>query len=251
MLKVSIITVCYNSSETIESTIQSVVSQNYSNIEYIIVDGLSTDDTLKIVDRYKSNISKVISEKDDGIYDAINKGIALTTGEILAILHADDFYADNTVISEIVDTFTKQQVEAVYGNLQYVDREDTNKIKRNWISGIYSKQNFLQGWMPPHPSFFAKKECYTKFGVFNTTLKSAADYELMLRFLYKHNCSVAYIPKVLVKMRVGGKSNVSIINRIKANREDKKAWEINGLTPELFTFIKKPLSKLGQFFKKD
>ncbi len=248
-MKVSIITVCYNSSETIETTIQSVVSQNYNNIEYIIVDGLSSDDTLKIVERYKNKIAKVISEKDNGIYYAINKGIANATGDIIAILHADDFYADKNVISSIVNSFIQKKVDAVYGDLQYVDRLDTNKIKRNWISGNYQKQNFLKGWMPPHPSFFAKKECYHKFGLFNTELKSAADYELMLRFLYKYNCSVEYIPEVLVKMRVGGKSNVSFMNRIKANREDKKAWEINGLCPGLFTFIRKPLSKLGQFLK--
>ena len=248
-MKVSIITVCYNSSETIESTIRSVISQNYSGIEYIIVDGGSTDDTLQIVERHKSKIAKVISEKDDGIYDAINKGIAQASGDIIAILHADDFYPAENIISLITEAFTQKNVDAVYGDLQYVDRSDTSIIKRNWNSGEYKKQNFLKGWMPPHPSFFAKKECYKKFGVFNTTLKSAADYELMLRFLYKHNCSVAYIPQVLVKMRVGGKSNVSIMNRIKANREDKRAWELNGLTPELLTFIKKPLSKLGQFFK--
>lgn len=249
-MKVSIITVCYNSSETIESTIQSVLSQTYSNIEYIIVDGQSKDDTLKIVERYKNKISKIISEKDDGIYDAINKGIALATGDIIAILHADDFYPSENVVSLITEAFTSKSVDAVYGDLQYVDRVDVGIIKRNWSSGEYLKENFLKGWMPPHPSFFAKKECYNKYGVFNTTLRSAADYELMLRFLYKHNCSVAYIPKVLVKMRVGGKSNVSIMNRIKANREDKKAWELNGLTPSMFTFIRKPLSKIGQFFNK-
>lgn len=249
-MKVSIITVCYNSSETIESTIQSVVAQNYPDIEYIIIDGLSSDNTVQIVEKYKSKIAKIISEKDKGIYDAINKGIALATGDIVAILHADDFYTDQNVISTIVDTFNKQNVDAVYGDLQYVDRTDTDKIKRNWISGAYQKQNFLKGWMPPHPSFFVKKECYDKFGNFNTTLLSAADYELMLRFLYKNNCSVAYIPKVLVKMRVGGKSNVSLMNRIKANREDKKAWELNGLSPSMFTFVRKPLSKLGQFFNK-
>lgn len=249
-MKVSIITVCYNSSETIESTIQSVVSQNYTNIEYIIVDGLSTDDTLKIVDRYKNSIAKIISEKDKGIYDAINKGIAKATGDIIAILHADDFYTNADVISTIVDSFNKQNVDTVYGDLQYVDRIDTTIVKRNWISGAYQKENFLKGWMPPHPAFFARKQCYEKFGNFNTDLKSAADYELMLRFLYKNNCSVSYIPKVLVKMRVGGKSNVSLMNRIKANREDKKAWEMNGLSPSMFTFIRKPLSKLGQFFNK-
>lgn len=247
-MKVSIITVCYNSSQTIENTIQSVVSQNYSNIEYIIVDGLSSDDTLKIIDRYKNKITKVISEKDNGIYDAINKGISVSTGDIVAILHADDFYTNENVISTIVNDFVNKRVDAIYGDLQYVDRLDTNQIKRNWVSGEYNKENFLKGWMPPHPSFFVTKECYNKFGVFNTSLKSAADYELMLRFLYKHNCTVDYIPQVLVKMRVGGKSNVSIMNRIKANREDKKAWEINGLTPGVFTFIRKPLSKLNQFF---
>jgi len=249
-MKVSIITVCYNNSETIESTIQSVISQNYSNIEYIIVDGLSTDDTLKITERYKNKITKIISEKDDGIYDAINKGILLATGDIIAILHADDFYTNENVISSIANEFNQKNVDAVYGDLQYVDRVNTNIVKRNWSSGEYLKDNFLNGWMPPHPSFFAKKECYDKFGVFNTTLKSAADYELMLRFLYKHNCSVTYIPQVLVKMRVGGKSNVSIMNRIKANREDKKAWELNGLHPGLLTFIRKPLSKIGQFFNR-
>ncbi len=250
MLKVSIITVCFNSSKTIESTIQSVTSQNYSNIEYIIVDGLSSDNTLKIVEQYKSKIAKIISEKDKGIYDAINKGIVASTGDIVAILHADDFYFNKNVISDVVDAFEKKNVDAVYGDLQYVDKLDTDKIKRNWTSGEYKKDNFLKGWMPPHPSFFVKKGCYDKYGVFNTILKSAADYELMLRFLYKHNCSVSYIPQVLVKMRVGGKSNVSIVNRIKANREDKMAWKLNGLVPNALTFIRKPLSKIGQFFNK-
>ncbi len=250
MLKVSIITVCFNSSETIERTIQSVLAQDYPNIEYIVVDGRSSDSTLQIVDRYRVSISKIISEKDDGIYDAINKGIAAATGDIIAIIHGDDFYADGQVISSVVNCFDKNNIDTVYGDLQYVDRQDTSNIKRNWISGNYKKQNFLKGWMPPHPSFFAKKICYEKFGMFNTTLRSAADYELMLRLLYKHNCSVDYIPRVLVKMRVGGKSNVSIMNRIKANREDKKSWELNGLQAGMFTFIRKPLSKLGQFLKK-
>jgi len=250
MLKVSIITVCFNSSETIERTIQSVIAQDYPDIEYIIVDGRSSDSTLQIVDRYRPSLSKIISEKDDGIYEAINKGIAAATGDIIAIIHADDFYADGQVISSVVNCFVQNNVDAVYGDLQYVDRSDTYKVTRNWISGKYQKQNFMKGWMPPHPSFFVKRDCYSKFGVFNTTLRSAADYELMLRFLYKHNCSVEYIPHVLVKMRVGGKSNVSIMNRIKANREDKKAWELNGLHEGMFTFILKPLSKLGQFLKK-
>ena len=248
MLKVSIITVCYNSAETIESTIQSVITQDYNNIEYIIVDGKSTDDSLRIIEKYKLNISKILSEKDDGLYFAINKGIALATGDIIAILHADDFYCTSRIISSVVKTFEEKNIDTVYGDLQYVDRYNTSKIKRNWKSNEYKQGLFIQGWMPPHPSFFVRKSCYDKYGLFNTSLKSAADYEIMLRLLEKYKCSSAYLPQVMVKMRVGGKSNITIKNRIKANREDKKAWLLNGLKPGVFTFIMKPLSKTGQFF---
>lgn len=248
MIKVSVITVCYNNAQTIEDTIKSVVSQDYKHIEYILIDGASTDDTLQIINRYKEKISTVVSEKDDGIYFAINKGIALATGDVIAILHADDFYADSMVISRVVNAFETTQSETVYGNLQYVDRNETTKVIRNWNAGVYTKEQFLKGWMPPHPSFFVKRICYTQFGCFNTTLRSSADYELMLRFLYKHNCKAAYIPETLVKMRAGGQSNKSLKNRIHANREDKKAWELNGLNPHFLTFIRKPLSKLKQFF---
>jgi len=248
MLKVSVITVCYNSADTIESTIQSVLSQDYPAIEYLIIDGKSSDATLRMVDKYKSGISTILSEKDNGIYDALNKGIALTTGDIVAILHADDFYSASTVISDVVRIFESNNCDCVYGDLQYVDRFNTDVVKRNWISGNYVKENFLKGWMPPHPAFFVKKECYLKFGTFNLSLKSAADYELMLRFLYRYNCKASYLPKTLVKMRVGGKSNITLANRIKANREDKRAWILNDLKPGMFTFIRKPLSKLNQFF---
>ncbi|MEI6489797.1 MAG: glycosyltransferase family 2 protein [Bacteroidota bacterium] len=248
MLKVSIITVCFNSAETIESTIKSVIEQDYSNIEYIVVDGKSTDYTLSILERYKANISTLLSEKDDGIYYAINKGIALATGDIIAILHADDFYSSNQIISSVVKIFEGKQSDTVYGDLQYVDRNDTNKVTRHWIAGAFNSDLFYKGWMPPHPAFFVKRRCYSKFGLFNTDLKSSADYEMMLRLLEKHKCSTHYIPQVLVKMRIGGKSNISLMNRIKANREDKKAWQINGLNPGMFTLILKPLSKLGQFF---
>lgn len=248
MLRVSIITVCYNNAQTIDDTIKSVVLQDYKHIEYILIDGASTDDTLQIINRYKEKISTLVSEKDDGIYFAINKGITLATGDVIAILHADDFYADSTVISKVVEAFEKSQSETVYGDLQYVDRDETTKVIRNWKAGEYIRDQFLKGWMPPHPSFFVKRNCYTQFGSFNTSLRSSADYELMLRFLYKHNCKAAYIPETLVKMRAGGQSNKSLKNRIHANREDKKAWELNGLDPHFLTFIRKPLSKLKQFF---
>jgi glycosyltransferase involved in cell wall biosynthesis len=248
MLHVSIITVCYNSAQTIEATIQSVIAQNYKHIEYIVIDGRSTDNTLEIINCYKKSIALIVSEKDEGIYFAINKGIAHATGDIVAILHADDFYADNTIISTVVQAFQTKKVDAVYGDLQYVDRYKPAKVTRNWKAGVYDPDLFLKGWMPPHPSFFVKKACYKMFGFYNTLLKSSADYELMLRLLYKHRCSVFYIPDVLVKMRVGGQSNKSLRNRIHANREDKKAWELNELKPHWLTFIRKPLSKLKQWF---
>ncbi len=248
MLKVSVITVCYNSATTIEKTIQSVISQDYDNIEYIIVDGLSKDNTLQVVEQYKNKISKIISEKDDGIYFAINKGIAVATGDIVALIHADDFYTNDKIISGVVKIFLEKNVDTVYGDLQYVDRENTDKVTRYWQSGEYTDGLFLKGWMPPHPTFFVRKICYDKYGNYTTILKSAADYEMMLRLLHKHKCSTAYIPQVLVKMRVGGKSNVTLLNRIKANREDKKAWLMNNLKPGMFTLILKPFSKLRQFF---
>ncbi|PCI99608.1 MAG: glycosyl transferase [Flavobacteriales bacterium] len=250
-LKVSIITVCYNSSETIEATIKSVVSQTHNNIEYIIVDGKSTDNTLEIIENYKNNISKIISEKDNGLYDAINKGIELATGEIIAILNSDDLYEDNNVIENIVDLFEKEKLEACYADLVYVDRIDTEKVTRTWKSGSYKDGMFFNGWMPPHPTFFVKKEIYNKYGSFNLELKSAADYEIMLRFIHKHKIKLGYLPRVIVRMRIGGVSNISLINRIKANREDKKAWSINGIKPMPYTLIFKPLSKIGQFLKKN
>jgi glycosyltransferase involved in cell wall biosynthesis len=247
-MKVSIITVTYNSAETVEDTIKSVVNQDYKDIEYIIIDGLSKDKTLEIVYQYKERIAKVISEKDLGIYDAIGKGIKNATGDIIVALNSDDMYASNDAISKVVELFKSSHADAVYGDLNYVDRFDTSKVIRKWKSGAYKKGYFLKGWMPPHPTFFVRNYCYQKYGSFNLSLKSAADYELMLRFIHKHEIKVAYLPKLIVNMRAGGQSNVSFKNRFKANREDRKAWEMNGLKPGLFTLIRKPLSKIKQYF---
>jgi glycosyltransferase involved in cell wall biosynthesis len=249
-LKISIITACFNSASTVEDTIKSVLSQDHKEIEYIIVDGNSTDNTLSIVNKYKDRISKIISGKDDGIYDALNKGIAAATGELIGILHSDDFYTDEKVISVVVRTIAGKGTDAVYADLQYVNKDNTSKVVRHWHSGEYKTGLFKKGWMPPHPAFFLKKECYDKYGSFNLKLRSAADYELMLRMIEKNKISVSYLPQVIVKMRTGGKSNISLLNRIKANREDKLAWELNGLKPGRFTFLFKPLSKIGQYFKK-
>jgi glycosyltransferase involved in cell wall biosynthesis len=245
---ISIITACLNNASTIESTLQSVILQNYPNLEYIIIDGGSTDGTLDILSKYKDKIATLVSEKDGGIYYALNKGLSKATGDIVGFLHADDFYPNNTILSKIVNAFEKQNTECIYGDLQYVDRQNPDKIIRNWKSEAYYDGIFLKGFMPPHPTFFMKRECYEKYGNFNTSLSLAADYELMLRMLHKHKLKAFYIPEVLVKMRVGGASNKTISNRLKANAEDRKAWKINNIQPSVFTLIRKPLGKINQYF---
>jgi len=249
-MKVSIITVCYNSAATIEDTLKSVLSQSYADIEYILIDGGSTDGTLDIINKYKNSIATIVSEPDKGMYDAINKGINICAGDIVAILNADDFYIDENVISDVVSRIKEEKADSLYADLYYVEEKNTMKVVRNWVSGNYSRKSFLYGWMPPHPTFFVKRSSYLKYGDFNLELKSAADYELMLRFLYKNNLSTCYLPRPIVRMRVGGMSNVSLKNRINANKEDRKAWEINGLKPKSFTLFAKPLKKLIQYVKR-
>jgi glycosyltransferase involved in cell wall biosynthesis len=279
-MKVSLITVSYNSAKTIVDTLESVKAQTYGNIEYIIIDGNSSDGTVDIVRQFviakqgtmqgrsegasqdlpedlSKNLINVASqgvvttflcEPDNGIYDAMNKGLALATGDIIGVLNSDDFYCSNDVIEQVVYAFEENKTDCLYGDLNYVDPIDTTKIVRKWRSGSFRKENFLKGWMPPHPTFFVRKTCYEKFGKFDTRFKSAADYELMLRFLFKESCSALHLPKVMIHMRAGGISNVSLKNRIRANREDRLAWKINGLKPKWFTLLRKPLSKLLQYF---
>lgn len=250
-MKVSIITITYNSASTVEDTIKSVVSQDFPDIEYIIVDGLSKDNTLQVVNQYSPYISKIVSEKDKGLYDALNKGIKLATGDVVGMLHSDDVYANNQVISRVAQQFAiDPSVEAVYADLVFVDRNDTDKVLRTWRAGDYEEDSFLKGWMPPHPTFFVKKSVYDRFGGFNLDLKLSADYELMLRFIHKHKIKVAYLPETIVKMRMGGISNTSFFVKLKANMEDKMAWKINNLKPGLFTTLRKPLKKLFQYFDK-
>lgn len=245
--KITIITAGYNSAATIRDTLQCIASQTYSNIEHIIIDGASKDKTLEIVGEFP-HVAKVISERDHGIYDAMNKGIQLATGDIIGILNSDDFYSNNEILQIVADTFIKNEVDTCYADLQYVNEKNTSRIVRNWISGDFKRSNFLKGWMPPHPTFFVKKEIYQKYGCFDLELNSAADYELMLRLLYKNKVSTKYIPKVLVKMRNGGQSNASIKNRLKANKEDKLAWKKNGLEPKFYTTFLKPIRKINQYF---
>lgn len=249
-MKISIITVCYNSAKTIQDCIQSVVNQSYPDVEYILIDGQSTDNTLEIVHSFGNKISQVISEQDNGMYDAINKGIKLATGDIIGILNSDDMYVDEQVLSEVVQKMKATNADALYADLNYVDQLDTNKVIRYWKSGVYKKGSFLAGWMPPHPTFFIKKDFYLQYGGYSLDLVSAADYELMLRMVHKNSAKIAYLPRVIVNMRVGGMSNASLSNRLRANKEDRKAWEMNGLTPRSFTLLFKPLRKLIQYVKR-
>ncbi|MGZ3883305.1 MAG: glycosyltransferase family 2 protein [Bacteroidia bacterium] len=247
-MKISIITITYNSAGTLEQTMLSVLSQTYKNIEYIIVDGASTDGTMDIVNKYKDRIAKIVSEKDKGLYDALNKGISMASGDVIGILHSDDFYTSNNVIEKIAGVFAASGCDGVYANLYYVDKNNTAKIIRKWNSGLYKEGLFINGWMPPHPTFFVKKACYETFGGFDLNFTSSADYELMLRFIQKHKIKLGYLPEYIINMRMGGQSNVTAKNRIIANLEDRKAWEKNGLRPRFYTLYLKPLRKLLQFF---
>ena len=248
-MKISIITTTFNSAATIRDTLECISRQDYGDVEHIIVDGGSTDDTLAIAREFP-HVQKIISEKDEGIYDAMNKGIAACTGDVIGILNSDDIYADRQVLSLIAATFSLPGIMASYADLQFVQRDDIGKVVRTWKAGSYTRRSFYYGWMPPHPTFFVRREVYDRAGVFNSNLQSAADYELMLRILLKHEIPAYYINKVIIKMRVGGMSTASFRNRIKANMQDRMAWKINNLSPHPFTLYLKPVRKLGQFFKK-
>jgi glycosyltransferase involved in cell wall biosynthesis len=224
----------------------SVLNQTYGNIEYIIIDGGSTDGTVDVIKKYERKVSRWLSEPDRGIYDAMNKGILQSSGSIIGFLNSDDMYADNKVIEQIVNCFVKNEADTCYGDLVYVDRFNINKTVRFWKSGSYHKNNFIRGWMPPHPTFFAKRSVYERLGLFNLDFPLAADYELMPRFLYKHDISSTYIPQCLVFMRTGGACSPGF-NTFRNIIENYRSWKTNDLKINPLTFIMKPLYKTLQF----
>jgi glycosyltransferase involved in cell wall biosynthesis len=246
-LKISIITVVFNNVHTLPAAIESVVSQEHPDIEYIIIDGGSTDGTLQVVQNHARHISLWISEPDKGIYDAMNKGLRMATGEVVGILNSDDFYESPQVLSQVAKVFENPDTEGVYGDLAYVNK-DNSRVIRYWKSGKYRKNDFLWGWMPPHPAFFVRRKFYAKYGGFNTHFRIAADYELMLRFIHKNQLRIAYLPRILVRMRVGGVSNSSLQNRLRATREGWQAWKMNALHPYFFTVFLKSFRKIPQYF---
>lgn len=248
-MKVSIITIAYNSGHAISDAINSVISQTYNDIEYIIVDGKSKDNTVDIVKSFGDKISKFVSEPDKGIYDALNKGIGMATGDIIGFMHSDDLFASDKIIEHVVEKFKKNDSDSLYGDLQYVYKENTDKVLRYWKSGNYTLGKLKMGWMPPHPTFYVKRWVYEKYGGFNIDMGIAADYDTMLRFLGKHKISTQYLPEVMVKMRVGGASNRSLKNIIKKSREDWDAIKRNQFG-NIFTLIFKNLNKITQFIKR-
>lgn len=248
-MKISVITVCYNSAKTIQDTLTSIANQDYADIEHIVVDGASEDDTIAIV-KSAPRVSKWISEADNGIYDAMNKGIAMATGDIVGTLNADDFYFDNSVLSQVAAVFSDPSVDACYADLIYVDAKKLQRIVRYWQSKAYNVGLFKKGWMPAHPTFFVRRHLYDELGNFDLEFKLQSDFELTMRFMEIYRVNSVYIPKILVKMRTGGVSNNSFKNILKGNIEAYRACKKNHLsiTP-LFT-IRKILSRLPQFFKK-
>jgi len=246
-MKISIITVSYNSAATIEDTIKSVIGQNYTDWEYIIVDGGSTDGTLDIIKKYQSKITKVISEPDQGIYDAMNKGVGAVTGEVVGIINSDDFYCDNGILKKVAEVLSSSMVDAVYGDLLYVDRLNVKKVVRRWEAGEYNQRKLYSGWIFPHPTFFVRRSWYDRYGWFDLSFKIAADYELMLRFL-AHGLRPAYIHDSLVCMREGGHSAKSFSQRQKGWAELRRSWIKNGRSVPMFFIARRIISKLKQYY---
>lgn len=244
-MKISLITIVYNAQDTIQKCIESVIGQNYHDVEYIIVDGGSTDSTLQIINQYRPHIHVLVSEPDQGIYDAMNRGIALATGEIVGTLNADDFFNGPDVLSSVAQVFSDQDTEIVYGNLEYVNPEGI--VIRKWHSGQCGKTSFNWGFMPPHPTFYCKRYLFKKLGFYNLEYGSAGDYELMVRFMHKYRVKSYHLNKVMVKMQIGGVSNKNVMNRVKAWQFDLKAMRKNGIMFPVVAIVLKPLRKIFQF----
>lgn len=248
-MKVSIITATYNAAETLTDATESLFAQTFPGIEYVVVDGGSTDGTQELVRSFGKKVDLFISEPDHGIYDAINKGLAKSSGNILGLLHADDMLAGPDVIEKIVQQFKTSQCDAVYGDLQYVRRSNPSRIIRHWKSGTFHPGLVNRGWMPPHPTLFIRREVFLKHGPYNLSYKTAADYDFMLTILKDNQLRIGYLPEVLVKMRMGGVSNRGMGKIIRKSREDLLIMRSHQLPFPLFSLLSKNFSKISQFFR--
>lgn len=243
-MKISVITVTYNSAATIADTLKSVAAQTYPNIEHIVVDGESTDNTLALIHEHGMHVAKLVSERDSGIYDAMNKGLRLATGDFVGFLNSDDFFAAPDTVQRMIDSM--KEADIIYGDLVYVEKERTSKIVRYWRSGEFVHDRLRFGWMPPHPTFYVRRSHLEKVGTFDLRLRIAADYDFMLRFLSQPSLKVAYLPQVLVKMRTGGGSNHSLKALLRKSSEDFLAIRKNKIGGP-FTLLCKNARKLSQY----
>ena len=248
-MKISVLTVVFNRADTIAAAIQSVASQIYPNVEHVVVDGASSDGTLGVINANKHQAMLVFSEPDDGIYDALNKAIAHSSGDIIGLMHSDDFFAHDQVLSKIADKFTDDNIDAVYGDLDYISASDSSHILRRWKAGSFVPAKLYRGWMPPHPTLFVRRRVLENFGGYDTSYRIAGDYDAILRWFSSPNFRAGYIPEVLVKMRVGGASNRSIGRIIQKSREDYRALHTNNIGG-VGALAAKNLSKIFQFIRR-
>tara|TARA_B100001057_G_C22627757_1_gene863159 strand:- start:4 stop:768 length:765 start_codon:yes stop_codon:yes gene_type:complete len=251
-MKISIITVTYNSENFIENCVCSVLNQTYKNVEYIVIDGKSSDNTLNKLKKYSKNISKIVSEKDHGTYEAMNKGVKLAKGEIVGLLNSDDFYASNEVLSRVASIFkSNPSIDACYADLSYIDQIDTSRVIRYWKSSKFVLGSFSRGWCPPHPTFFVRRSVYEKFGKFNLNYSIASDVELMMRFLEVYKIKTYHVPELWVKMRVGGSSNKNFKSILSQNLDVLNALRDHNLPVNVLSFfIHKIFARGKQFFQK-
>jgi len=250
-IKISIITVCYNSAATIRDTIESILSQSFTNIEYIIIDGGSNDGTMDIVRDYNAKIDKVVTEKDRGIYDAMNKGVGLATGDIVGILNSDDFFNNENVLSDVASIFqTKDDIDIVFGDVVFVKPDGLEKIVRHYNSAYFKSWKLRFGWMPPHPATFVKRSIYEKYGLYKLHYKIAADYEMFVRWLLVNQLNYFRINKVLVRMRTGGISTKGFKSSLLLNKEIVTACQSNGIYTNLLFVLSKIPFKIMEFFRR-
>lgn len=252
MMKVSLITVTYNSDKTLLDTINSVLAQTYENIEYIVVDGLSKDKTVDIIREYEPQFAgrmKWISEKDSGLYDAMNKGIRMATGDVVGILNSDDFFTSNDVIEKVVAGFT-QDTDAVYGDIHFVNPDNLQRCVRYYSSKIFKRSLMKMGFIPAHPSFYCRKECFEKFGYYKTDYKIAADFDLLLRFIYVHQIRIKYLPVDMVTMRLGGASTDGWKSRLVMMNEHLRSFKENGVKTNRFWLSLRYFYKITEYIRK-
>lgn len=248
-MKISIITVVWNRAATISQAIESVQRQSYPNVEHIIQDGGSTDGTLEVINGMANAQTNVVSERDHGIYDAINRGITRATGDVIGLLHSDDFFAHDDVLADVARAFQDPNIQAVFGDLDYVAAEDTSRVIRHWRNGEFSPAKLARGWMPPHPTLYLRRDVFDTYGLYNTDFRIAADYDAILRYFGRAGVQSAYLPQVMIKMRMGGASNASVKHILRKSHEDLTALRRNGIGG-VGTLAWKNLSKLGQFIQK-